>query len=603
MADAIKRCADSLRALEAGASSRAESVTALLEQRDTLLDGIGKAEGRYRAAGEALETYSAALDRVQTDTLNALYAARQAKWERDEARDNQRYYQDLADDYAGADDDSGYGHDQQVRYTRLANSAGQDAAAAQDRIDNQVRVVQAAVADRDRAAQTAIDAIQGVTATDGLNDGWWEDYGAKVLGWIAVIAEWVANIAGILALVLCWVPVLGQALAVIAGIAGIVAAVANIGLALGGEKTWGEALLSVGFAALGCIGLGGLRGAVSSLKALKGFGGALKAAGGLKGAFVTFASGLPKATIGGLKGMFTSGKDLIARPIQSLKNAAGALRGGAVKVVDDVANVVDDGVKAVANAADGVADDVAKATGDDTAGAVKRHWKDEIGELAEKRELARQTRIDATKRLEEIMPEGKTLHDFNRTNIDNTLDQLSDTLDIGTLRKIDNLAKMISISRTEVIRFSERIGEVGGIGILEDAGAVVVDSFKSMSSPGANRIDALAVSADGETLIVGEFKGVSGRLDTTPRRTDFEGLAPQGTPAYTRDRLLKDDRVAAFFADNPDVWGKVSSGDMRFELHVITTGLDSSSKSTVVKFGMTDDVLDAMAKQVGDLLK
>ncbi|WP_371174618.1 hypothetical protein [Buchananella felis] len=326
MADAIKRCADSLRALEAGASSRAESVTALLEQRDTLLDGIGRAEGRYRAAGEALETYSAALDRVQTDTLNALYAARQAEWERDEARDNQRYYQDLADDYAGADDDSGYGHDQQVRYTRLANSAGQEAAAAQERIDNQVRVVQAAVADRDRAAQTAIDAIQGVTATDGLNDGWWEDYGAKVLGWIADIAEWVANIAGILALVLCWVPVLGQALAVIAGIAGIVAALANIGLAIGGEKTWGEALLSVGFAALGCIGLGGLRGAVSSLKALKNFGGALNAAGGLKGAFLTFGRGAVKAVNTGASKVYAAGKNTLKGTSNSLNNAAGQVR-------------------------------------------------------------------------------------------------------------------------------------------------------------------------------------------------------------------------------------------------------------------------------------
>ncbi|WP_371152611.1 glycohydrolase toxin TNT-related protein [Buchananella felis] len=289
MADAIKRCADSLRALEAGASSRAESVTALLEQRDTLVDGIGRAEGRYRAAGDALETYSAALDRVQTDTLNALYAARQATWERDEARDNQHYYQDLADDYANTDDDSGYGHDQQVRYTRLANSAGQEAAAAQERIDNQVQVAQNAVQERDQAAQTAIDAIQRATTTDGLNDGRWEDYGAKILGWIADLAQAIAQFAGILAMALCWIPVLGPALAVIAAIAGIVEAVANIGLAIGGEKSWGEALLSVGFAALGCIGLGGLRGAVSSLKALKNFGGALKTAGGLKGAFLTFA--------------------------------------------------------------------------------------------------------------------------------------------------------------------------------------------------------------------------------------------------------------------------------------------------------------------------
>ncbi|WP_371164447.1 glycohydrolase toxin TNT-related protein [Buchananella felis] len=326
MADAIKRCADSLRALEAGASSRAESVTALLEQRDTLIDGIGKAEGRYRAAGDALETYSAALDRVQTDTLNALYAARQAKWERDEARDNQRYYQDLADDYASTDDEGGYGHDQQVRYTRLARSARQDADAAQDRIDNQVRVVENAVRERDLAAQTAIDAIQGVTATDGLNDGWWEDYGAKVLGWIATIAEWVAAIAGILALALCWVPVLGQALAVIAGIAGLVAALANIGLAIGGEKTWGEALLSIAYAGLGCIGLGGLRGAVSSLKALKGFGGALKAAGGMKGAFLTFGRGAVKAVNTGASKIYAAGKTAWTATSKALNNAAGRVR-------------------------------------------------------------------------------------------------------------------------------------------------------------------------------------------------------------------------------------------------------------------------------------
>ncbi|WP_371176960.1 hypothetical protein ABYF34_08200 [Buchananella felis] len=236
-----------------------------------------------------METYSAALDRVQTDTLNALYAARQAKWERDEARDNQRYYQDLADDYANTDDEGGFGHDQWVRYTNLAQNAGTEAVEAQDRIDNQVQVAQNAVQERDQAAQTAIDAIQRATTTDGLNDGRWEDYGAKLLGWIADLAQAIAQFAGILAMALCWIPVLGPALAVIAAIAGIVEAVANIGLAIGGEKSWGEALLSVGFAALGCIGLGGLRGAVSSLKALKNFGGALKTAGGLKGAFLTFA--------------------------------------------------------------------------------------------------------------------------------------------------------------------------------------------------------------------------------------------------------------------------------------------------------------------------
>lgn len=264
IADAIRRCADNLRALDAGATGRAESVTALLEQRDTLVDGVDKAEGRYRSAGDALETYSTALDRVQADTLNALYAARQAVWERDEARDNQRYYEQLAEEYANVEDDSGFGHDQWVRYTNLARNARAEAVEAQGRIDNQIQVVHNAIQERDQAAQAAINAIQHVTASDGLNEGWWENWGAKVIGWVATIAEWISTITGLLALVAAWIPFVGQGAAVvllaISAATGIVAAIADIALFLKGEIGWGEALLSVVFGALGCIGLGGVRG-------------------------------------------------------------------------------------------------------------------------------------------------------------------------------------------------------------------------------------------------------------------------------------------------------------------------------------------------------
>lgn len=264
IADAIRRCADNLRALDAGATGRAESVTALLEQRDTLVDGVDKAERRYRSAGDALETYSTALDRVQADTLNALYAARQAVWERDEARDNQRYYEQLAEEYANVEDDSGFGHDQWVRYTNLARNARAEAVEAQGRIDNQIQVVHNAIQERDQAAQAAINAIQHVTASDGLNEGWWENWGSKVIGWVATIAEWISTITGLLALVAAWIPFVGQGAAVvllaISAATGIVAAVADIALFIKGEIGWGEALLSVVFGALGCIGLGGVRG-------------------------------------------------------------------------------------------------------------------------------------------------------------------------------------------------------------------------------------------------------------------------------------------------------------------------------------------------------
>lgn len=269
VADAISRCAANLRALEAGTSSQAESVKALMEQRDVIVDGVVKAENRYRVAADALETYARVLDRVQAGTVNALYAARNATADVEEARRAQAYYADLADDfrqaYEAGTDDGAY-----ARYTRLSGSSAQDAADAQSRVDAQVRVVEQAVRDRDRAAQEAVDAIETATTADGLNDTWWDGWGAAALGWVATISEAVAVIAGILALLVCWIPVIGQAFAgllfTISAIAGIVAAIANIVLAATGKQSWTYAIVSVLFAALGCVGLGGLKGMLGALK-------------------------------------------------------------------------------------------------------------------------------------------------------------------------------------------------------------------------------------------------------------------------------------------------------------------------------------------------
>lgn len=194
VADAISRCAANLRVLDAG-SSTAESVKALLDQRDTIVDGVVKAEGRYRVAADALDGYARVLDRVQSDTLNALYAARNAQADVDEARRAQAYYAGLADEqrraYEAGTDDGSY-----ARYTRLASSSSQDASDAQSRVDAQVRVVEQAERDRDQAAQEAISLIEGATSSDGLNDSWWDDWGATITKWIAKIAEAVAAVAG-----------------------------------------------------------------------------------------------------------------------------------------------------------------------------------------------------------------------------------------------------------------------------------------------------------------------------------------------------------------------------------------------------------------------
>ncbi len=239
-----------MRTLEAGVSN-VDSVKALLESRDKVVDSVGVAEGRYRAAGNALTAYATVLDRVQADTLRALHAAQAAAGDGADAAGDQARYHQQAQDAKDAGD-----AEEQAKWEKKEDAAKADASHAAGAVAAQKQVVEQAVTDRDAAARTAIEAITSSTSNDGLNDSWWDDWGAKLTEWIAKVAEAIATIAGILALIFCWVPILGQVLLVIAAVAGIVAALANIILAATGEKSWGEAIMSVVFAALGCIGLG-----------------------------------------------------------------------------------------------------------------------------------------------------------------------------------------------------------------------------------------------------------------------------------------------------------------------------------------------------------
>lgn len=255
IADAIARAASTLRRLDAGASN-ADSVKALLESRDDMTNNVAKAEGRYRATGEALTSYATTLDRVQGETLQALTRARTAAADLADANKMAQYYGDQANsasDPTQAADKADYQKKQQQQ---------QDAATtAHTAITTEQGNVQQSIADRDSAAQTAIDKIHNITESDGLNDSWWDDWGAKLTEWIATIAEAISTIAGILALLVCWIPVIGQALAgillIVAAVAAVVAALANIALAATGKKSWTEAIVSVVCAVLSCVGLGG----------------------------------------------------------------------------------------------------------------------------------------------------------------------------------------------------------------------------------------------------------------------------------------------------------------------------------------------------------
>lgn len=244
-----------------------EAIDALAETARTVADDIAKAEARYRATGNALVSYSAALASAQDDSLAALHRAQAAQSDAEGAQVERRRYLRLSEDATDPAD--------ALRYDRLADSAGTDArhasavanAAHQDILDAARR--------RDAAAESARDDIENTTSGDDLNDSWWDDWGKDVLSVITDVAGTIAGIAGILALVVSWIPVIGQALAaallLVAGIAAVINAIGNIVLAATGDRSWGEAIVSIIGAALAMIGIGGaLRAVVGTAKATAG---------------------------------------------------------------------------------------------------------------------------------------------------------------------------------------------------------------------------------------------------------------------------------------------------------------------------------------------
>ncbi len=260
VADSIDNAASAMSRLDVeGTISLA--VDALMETKEETIGEIRRAHGRYVAAGDALVGYADALERVQSETLVALERARTARDAADAASGSKDRWQEMAD---SATDES-----EKQEYQQKADQAGDDADQAAGTISSAQGTIETAVSDRDRAAENAIDQIEEITSSDDLNDGWWEDWGSKLVAAIADIADMISTIAGILAIIVAFIPVVGTALAgvliVIAAVAAIVSALANITLAATGERSWAEAGIAIAGAALSLIGLGGAAKAATGL--------------------------------------------------------------------------------------------------------------------------------------------------------------------------------------------------------------------------------------------------------------------------------------------------------------------------------------------------
>jgi hypothetical protein len=270
-ADRISSVVATLRGLS-DEQSDAKSVDVVIEAKDQVAESIQRAEGRYRAAGDALVEYAEVLDSAQASSAHALGQAQAARRDADLQRKTAQKWGREAKQATDADE--------KTRYKRFQRQAEGNAADHEAMVGVWKRQVDQASRDVDVAAQKACDQINTVTGTDGLNDSWWDNL-ASVLEAVAKLAETISAITGILGMLLAWVPILGPALLAISAITGVIAAICNVALAAGGKQSWDQALKSVFFAAIGCLGLGGLKGILGSIKGLALFGKTAKNAGGI----------------------------------------------------------------------------------------------------------------------------------------------------------------------------------------------------------------------------------------------------------------------------------------------------------------------------------
>lgn len=259
VADAIGRAVTALRSMELDGDV-SEATDELITNAGDVADSVARAEDRYRETGLALLDYAPRLASAQASSLAALTLAQSARDDAASAASSRSHYEALAD---GAEDSAA--DDYRDRAQGFANAladAGDDLQRARRDLDD-------AIADRDDAARDAEDRIRDIVDDDGLNDSWWDDWGADLLAAITDIAGWVSTIAGILALCVSWIPVIGQALAgvllIIAGVAAVINAIGNVILASSGERSWTEAVISIAGAALSVVGLGGAARAVGKL--------------------------------------------------------------------------------------------------------------------------------------------------------------------------------------------------------------------------------------------------------------------------------------------------------------------------------------------------
>ena len=241
MAEEITRQTANLRRLATAEGWDADAGRTFAESAGELSGQLGKAHGRYATTAGALKGYAPQLRHAQSVADGALADAKQAQVTVNAHR---------PPDHPSA----GPPTPAEVTAERQRQYAYDDGV---DALHAARRKLTEATDHRDEHAGRAARTIRESIDQDGLKDSWWDKFTnwvsehADLLRAIARIAELVAGILSVLALVTAFIPFLNfltPILLTLAALASFVALVCTLMLALAGEASWidvGLALLSV----------------------------------------------------------------------------------------------------------------------------------------------------------------------------------------------------------------------------------------------------------------------------------------------------------------------------------------------------------------------
>ncbi|MBK4348408.1 putative T7SS-secreted protein [Lacisediminihabitans changchengi] len=239
IADAITRSVTTLKKIHQVDDMKSKATEALKDKSGDVADDIDKARDRYKNTASALITYAHKLRTAKDAADTAITHINQKQTEASQAH----HAATNAEDGVATASDT-----EKSDAQKAADKAADAATTAQADLRAAQQEWHAALQIKNDAADVAVAAIVEVVEgkkNNGLEDGWWDDWGSKVLDVIKVICD----IAGFLSIFLAWVPILGAVLVALAILGAVIALVEAIVKFANGEGS----LTDVIFAAVGVV--------------------------------------------------------------------------------------------------------------------------------------------------------------------------------------------------------------------------------------------------------------------------------------------------------------------------------------------------------------